>query len=218
MGTFQIAELARRTGFSRPTLRYYEEIGLLEQAERSASGYRMYGDDDAARLDFIRRAKHLGLSLEEIRTLVEVWAGGECTATRQRVRELVDHKILTVRAQLHDCATFLGQLEAVSDRLATGPASAEGCDCAPELPPIDPVHSDHPLHDRLSTKADAMSTSEHDTPPTSDTTCSCGCETSTNGKGECSCGCAPDPDGKGECSCGCKTDPDGKGECACGCA
>lgn len=76
MDRFQIAELARRTGFSPPTLRYYEEIGLLEQPDRSKAGHRVYDRDDEARLQFIRRAKHLGLSLEEIRDLVGVWAGG----------------------------------------------------------------------------------------------------------------------------------------------
>lgn len=145
METFQIAELARRTGFSRPTLRYYEEIGLLDEPERSESGYRVYDRDDEARLQFIHRAKRLGLSLDEIRDLVRVWAGGECAATRRQLRELVEHKITAVREQVEEWATFLRQLEVVSDRLAEEPEVSDSCGCAPELPHVNAVQRQRDL-------------------------------------------------------------------------
>ena len=63
----RISEVSERTGFSGPTLRYYEQIGLLPAPERTGAGYRVYGDRDVARLDFIARAKRLGCSLDEIR-------------------------------------------------------------------------------------------------------------------------------------------------------
>ncbi len=167
METFQIAELARRTGFSRPTLRYYEEIGLLEEPERSEAGYRVYDRDDEARLQFIRRAKLLGLSLEEIGDLVGVWAGGECATTRRQLRELVERKITAVREQVEDSVTFLRQLEAVSDRLAAEPEASDGCECAPELPHVNLVH----LGPDLSlSDADACTCAG-----SCDGTCSCGC-------------------------------------------
>jgi MerR family copper efflux transcriptional regulator len=137
--TIQIAELAERTGFTPATLRYYEEIGLLEEPERSKSGYRLYGQSDVDRVRFIGRAKRLGLTLDEIRSLVGVWAGGECATTRRQLRGLVEAKIDAVRSQLEEAATFLQQLEAVHNRLgddiASG-ATAAGCECAPELPHI----------------------------------------------------------------------------------
>jgi MerR family copper efflux transcriptional regulator len=140
MDKIKIAELAERTGFTTPTLRYYEEIGLLTEPERSKSGYRLYGQSDVDRVRFIGRAKRLGLTLDEIRSLVAVWAGGECATTRRQLRGLVEAKIDAVRSQLEDAATFLQQLEAVHDRLddaiATG-ATATGCECAPELPHVD---------------------------------------------------------------------------------
>lgn len=145
MDTFQIAELGRRTGFSPPTLRYYEEIGLLEPVERSEAGYRVYNRDDEARLQFIRRAKRLGLSLDEIRDLVGVWVGGECAATRRQLRELVDRKIGSVREQIEENVTFLRQLQAVSDRLGERPEGSGACECAPELPHVDVVHLGHDL-------------------------------------------------------------------------
>jgi MerR family copper efflux transcriptional regulator len=138
--TIQIAELAERTGFTTATLRYYEEIGLLEQPERSKAGYRLYGQSDVDRVRFIGRAKRLGLTLDEIRSLVAVWAGGECATTRRQLRGLVEAKIDAVRTQLEEAATFLQQLEVVHDRLddaiATG-ATSTGCECAPELPHVD---------------------------------------------------------------------------------
>lgn len=166
--TFQIAELARRTGLSRPTLRYYEEIGLLDEPERSEAGYRVYNRDDEARLQFIRRAKRLGLSLEEIRDLVAVWAGGECATTRRQLRELVERKITAVREQVEDCVTFLRQLEAVNDRLMGEPEASDGCACVPELPHVNLVQ----LGPDLSISDTAA--------------CTCGGSCG----GACSCGCA----------------------------
>ena len=143
MDKLQIAELAAVTGFSTPTLRYYEQVGLLEPAERSPSGYRLYGERELERVRLIGRAKRLGLSLEEIRSLVGVWAGGECAATREQLRGMVKMKINAVRRQIDEAAMFLAQLEAVDDRLAELLASGDtgtGCECAPELPHLELGH------------------------------------------------------------------------------
>lgn len=167
MDTFQIAELARRTGFSPPTLRYYEEIGLLEEPERSESGYRIYGRDDETRLQFIRRAKRLGLTLAEIRDLVAVWTGGQCATTRRQLHELVNRKVTAIREQIEQSVTFLRQLEAVSDRLTREPEVSDGCECAPELPHINVVH----LRQGLS----ALETDGCSCGGACDRACSCGC-------------------------------------------
>ncbi len=65
-----IGQLSRRTGVPIDTVRYYEKQRLLPPPTRSASGYRHYEADDVARLTFIRRAKHLGFTLDEIRDLL----------------------------------------------------------------------------------------------------------------------------------------------------
>lgn len=137
---FRIAELATRTGFTTAALRYYEELGLLEPPERSAGGYRLYSQRDVDRAQFIGRAKRLGLSLDDIHSLVDVWAGGQCSVTRLQLRGLVEAKIVSVRQQLEDCGNFLKQLEAVHERienLVESGSSEGGCGCAPELPPIE---------------------------------------------------------------------------------
>lgn len=68
----KIGALAREAGVAIDTVRYYERLGLLPLPQRSASGYRQYGHEDAARLRFIRRAKALGFTLDEIRELLDL--------------------------------------------------------------------------------------------------------------------------------------------------
>ncbi|WP_347262171.1 heavy metal-responsive transcriptional regulator [Rudaea sp.] len=74
MSHFSIGKLAESAGVAIDTVRYYERNGLLQPAGRLASGYRRYGETELKRLRFIRRAKALGFSLDDIRTLLELSA------------------------------------------------------------------------------------------------------------------------------------------------
>jgi MerR family copper efflux transcriptional regulator len=89
MTSYLISEVADRTGFSAPTLRYYEDIGLVAPVERTASGYRRYDERAIDRLRFIARSKRLGLSLEEITGLVELFDLDECAPVQERLRALL---------------------------------------------------------------------------------------------------------------------------------
>ncbi|MHB1064860.1 MAG: MerR family transcriptional regulator [Georgenia sp.] len=73
----RIGELAREGGVNPKTIRYYESIGLLPEPDRTASGYRDYEPSDLARLTFIRSAKRLGISLDEIREILAFQQRGE---------------------------------------------------------------------------------------------------------------------------------------------
>ena len=137
-----ISELADRTGFTPSTLRYYERVGLLNEAERSRGGYRLYGEAAVARLRFIDRAKQLGLPLEEIRELVGVWDGGLCAHVQERLRAHVAAKASEVRTRIESLTTFVGQLDAARTALlATAPDGpcGDGCGCvdpAPDAPSV----------------------------------------------------------------------------------
>ena len=88
----RISELAESAGVPASTVRYYERVGLMALPPRTASGYRDYGDDAAARLLFIARARRMGLSCEQITTLLPVWAGTNCGAAHDRVARLIEEK------------------------------------------------------------------------------------------------------------------------------
>ena len=66
----KIGEIAKATGLTTKTIRFYELHRLLEEPQRTESGYRMYGEEDVQRLEFIKKAKRLGLSLDEIRDIL----------------------------------------------------------------------------------------------------------------------------------------------------
>lgn len=70
----QIGQLSAATGISAKMIRHYESIGLLPAPARRDSGYRAYGAADRHRLQFVRRAKDLGFSVEQIRELLRLWA------------------------------------------------------------------------------------------------------------------------------------------------
>lgn len=69
---FQIGELAKRCGVSTDTLRFYEKNELIAPATRTESGYRLYDEKSQQQVTFILKAKELGLSLEEIKELLEI--------------------------------------------------------------------------------------------------------------------------------------------------
>jgi len=71
--TWNIGEAARRSGVSAKMVRHYESLGLLPTVQRTESGYRQYGDAEVHTLRFIRRARDLGFSMDEIGQLLKLW-------------------------------------------------------------------------------------------------------------------------------------------------
>lgn len=125
-GGMTIGRLGRRTGLATSALRFYEECRLVAPAGRSDSGYRIYDEESVARVRFIRRAQTLGLSLDEIRELLQASDSQDPVPTRERLRHLVAHKLSVTRQQADELRQFLGQLEQVYLRLGQSP---EECGC-----------------------------------------------------------------------------------------
>ena len=96
-----IGELSRRTGVNIETILYYERIKMMPHPPRTSSGRRVYGGVETRTLTFIRRARELGFSLDEIRTLLALSAEHGRKACAE-VRELAADHLEDVRAKIAD--------------------------------------------------------------------------------------------------------------------
>ena len=138
----KIKEVAQVSGFSAPTLRYYEEIGLLPTASRTAAGYRTYDQRTLKRLKFIARAKQLGCTLEEISGLSTAWDGGRCGPVQDQLRPLVAGKIAAAQSQLVELMTFTSELHQAAAALELhrpeGACDAQ-CGCVSEPDDVAPT-------------------------------------------------------------------------------
>jgi DNA-binding transcriptional MerR regulator len=102
----KIGELARLTNLSIKIIRYYERRGLLEQPPRTEGGYRLYGPEELARLRFVQRAKLLGLTLEEIRDLVELAARCNDGEIIPRLEEVLEAKLGETERKMAELSAF----------------------------------------------------------------------------------------------------------------
>ena len=116
-----IGELAVRSGVAAKTLRYYEDIGVIDVPERSPAGDRLYREDVLPRLEFIRSAQALGLSLGEIRGIVALRDDGETPC---------GHVLDLLRARSREVARTIRRLRAIDAELKALVARAESLDPA----------------------------------------------------------------------------------------
>jgi DNA-binding transcriptional MerR regulator len=101
----RIGEAARLTGVPERRIRFYEERGLLKPP-RSGGGYRMYGREEVARIEFVKRAKLLGMTLGEIRDLVELAAECDRGEVVFRLEEVLDAKLRETEKRLCELSSF----------------------------------------------------------------------------------------------------------------
>jgi MerR family mercuric resistance operon transcriptional regulator len=99
--TIPIGEISRRTGCNIETIRYYERIGLIPAPPRRGR-YRSYRTEDVGRLGFVRRARELGFTLDEVRALLGLAASGKASCAE--ARDLANVHLRDVRARLADLA------------------------------------------------------------------------------------------------------------------
>lgn len=118
-----IGALSQSTGVNIETIRYYERIGLLPPPPRSAGRHRQYADAHQQRLVFIRRARELGFSLEEVRALLGLGGGHDLTCGE--VRALTEHHISAIRDKVRD----LKRLERTLSQLAAQCKADKVPDC-----------------------------------------------------------------------------------------
>lgn len=124
MKTFTIGQVAREAGVGVETVRFYEREGLIEAPSRRASGYRQYGDETVVVLKFIRRAKELGFTLKEIRSLMDLRL--DSSASRGDVRQLAQEKVADIETRIHDLQRMRDTL-VILIRKCSGRGKVPGC-------------------------------------------------------------------------------------------
>ncbi|EGD42761.1 heavy metal-responsive transcriptional regulator [Nocardioides sp. NPDC057772] len=123
----RIGELAEAAGSKAKTLRFYEERGLLPPAERTSSGYRDYTADAIARVDFIHRGQAAGLTLAQIKQILDIRDHGQ--APCEHVLDLLDSRLSEIEEQI-------AQLDALRETIAAlrdGAADPDPESCGSDL-------------------------------------------------------------------------------------
>ena len=113
-------ELARRTGVNLETIRYFERVGMLSAPARTQGGHRIYGEKDVRALEFIRRARELGFTPEEVRAILAL--GGPGKAACAEVRDIAAHHLAQVRAKMADLAEIERLLATTIEHCSGGDA------------------------------------------------------------------------------------------------
>lgn len=119
----KIGELARAAGITAKTIRFYEGEGLIPNPPRTNSGYRAYADADVGRLEFILKAKRLGLSLGEIKGILRLHDRSEPTCVH--VRTLLEEKMAQIETAIQDLLGFKEELRSL------GAQTTSIVDCRP---------------------------------------------------------------------------------------
>jgi DNA-binding transcriptional MerR regulator len=122
----RIGELARRSGTTTKTIRYYEGIGLLDPPARTPSGYRDYEADALERLAFIRAAQALGLTLGEIRSIIALRDDGQTPCGH--VLDLLRGRADELDQRIAELRTLRGELQHLVERAER----LDPADCDPD--------------------------------------------------------------------------------------
>ena len=123
----RISEVADDLGVSTDTLRYYERLGLVPKVGRTSAGYRLYDDETADRLRFIRGAQRCGLRLSDIKELLEVGDRGQCPCGH--TKRLVQRRLNEVNSEIRQLAEVRRQLLDLKSRNDACVTSADTWRC-----------------------------------------------------------------------------------------
>jgi len=124
--SYRIGELAAKVGMTERTIRYYEELGLLDSVKRLDGGTRVYTDDDVRRLKFIRKLKVLGLSLQEMHELEGMYKTERSNRTvLPRLIELLDAHLSTVDGRISELHALRDEIRSYREHVTTRLLGAE---------------------------------------------------------------------------------------------
>ena len=119
VGGYRIGELAQRVGLTERTIRYYEELGLLDSVKRLEGGQRLYTEDDVRRLRFVQKLKMLGLSLQEMLELERLYRRHRSNReVLPRLVELLDAHLATTDLRINELAALRDEVRSYREHVA----------------------------------------------------------------------------------------------------
>lgn len=123
----RIGELAERAGVTPRTIRYYEKLHLLGPSEREGTGFRYYGEAELARLEKIDSLKKLGLSLDEIQGVIDLYFTDAAGALqgKQKIVQMLEQHLRETERKIADLVAFRAELQANIARMRRWVAEAE---------------------------------------------------------------------------------------------
>ena len=122
-----IGSVAKESGVPIKTIRYYEELGLLKAVGRTEGGYRLFKSDIFARLNFIKRAQSVGLSLAEIKEFLDIHDRGDLPC--ERVKTKLEDKLSEIEHQIQQLQILKLQIKGLLSRRETIPETSEQTIC-----------------------------------------------------------------------------------------
>ncbi|MFO7952147.1 MAG: MerR family transcriptional regulator [Bacillota bacterium] len=112
---YLISEASKITKLPKKTIRYYENIGLIPPLKRNQGKYRIFSKEDVRRLVLIKKAKYLGISLREIKELVDLAFDSNCKIFETKFLQLLADKITEVDETINDLHEFRKELVSIKD-------------------------------------------------------------------------------------------------------
>lgn len=125
-GMLKISELAAKTGLSAHTIRFYEKHDLIRASERSEAGYRFYNDSDIRRAEFVKAARNIGFSLEDISQLLSIRVD-KSSHSCQEVTDITQHKLDEVNEKISELESMQNTLQILLKSCCGGPEKATHC-------------------------------------------------------------------------------------------
>ena len=146
----KIGELAKKSGLSAHTLRFYEKQGLIKVSGRGENNYRIYNNDDLDTAKFIKRSRDMGFSLDEVDVFLSIRADKPAHICAD-AKDITELKISEVEQKIAELQQMLVALHKLSDACCGGNESAELCSI------IDALEDEPSLDDPLVNNEEVLS-------------------------------------------------------------
>ena len=122
----RIGELATKTGLTAHTIRFYEKSGLINASQRSESGYRYYTDTDVRQAEFVKTARKIGFSVDDVSTLLSIRVD-KSNHTCQDVTEITQRKLNDVNEKISELLLMQQTLKVLLNSCCGGSESVTHC-------------------------------------------------------------------------------------------